>query len=238
MRPRNIIFPALAFLAALVSPPSLVRAQDAGESPSGTVPRSSAEKYCVHTEHKGVSVGAELLSTKEVAKEFAANLNQCCIVVHLAIYPQKDEPLDVSIHDFTLTEEGSAAPVRPQSAVVVEAKLIKDSGSNHGVTTTAGAGVGYESGTYVDPVTGQPVHVRGVTTSTEVGVGIGGGTPDVSDHDCEVVARELSEKGLPEAKVTVPVSGYLYFSIPKHKKDAKYTLEYVVKGESLSLQLP
>ena len=238
MHPRNIMLPALAFLATLVLPPSPVRAQDAGESPSGTAPRSSAEKYRVHTEHKGVSVGAELLSTKEVAKEFAANLNQCCIVVHLALYPQKDEPLDVSIHDFTLTAEGSATPVRPQSAIVVAAKLVKDSGSNHNVTTTAGAGVGYESGTYVDPITGQPVRVRGVTTSTDVGVGIGSGTSDVADHDREVVARELSEKSLPEAKVTVPVSGYLYFSIPKHKKDAKYTVEYVVKGDALTLQLP
>jgi hypothetical protein len=159
-------------------------------------------------------------------------------VVQLAIYPQKDEPLDVSIHDFKLTEDGSTAPVRPQSAIVVAAKLVKDSESNRTVTTTAGAGVGYESGTYVDPITGQPVHVRGVTTSTDVGVGVRSGPSDVADHDREVVARELSEKGLPKAKVTVPVSGYLYFSIPKHKKDAKYTLEYVVKGEALTLQLP
>ena len=123
--------------------------------------------------------------------------------------------------------------------MVIAAKLVKDSGSNRAVTTTAGAGVGYESGTYVDPVTGQPVHVRGVTTSTDVGVGVrNGGASDTMDRDREVIARELSEKSLPDAKVTVPVSGYLYFSIPKHKKDPKFTLEYVVKGDALSLQLP
>jgi hypothetical protein len=47
----------------------------------------------------------------------------------------------------------------------------------------------------------------------------------------------LSEKGLPEMKIAGPVSGYLYFSLPKQKKDAKYRLEYVVKDETLKLQL-
>ena len=62
--------------------------------------------------------------------------------------------------------------------------------------------------------------------------------PAVAEHNREVIERELSEKGLPEAKVVIPVSGYLYFSVPKQKKDTKCHLEYVVKGETLKLQLP
>lgn len=61
--------------------------------------------------------------------------------------------------------------------------------------------------------------------------------PTVAERDREVIERELSDKGLPEAKVAIPVSGYLYFSVPKQKKDTKYRLEYVVKGETLTLQL-
>jgi len=60
----------------------------------------------------------------------------------------------------------------------------------------------------------------------------------VAEHDREVIERELSEKGLSEAKIANPVSGYLYFSLPKQKKDTKYRLEYVVKGETLKLPLP
>ena len=50
--------------------------------------------------------------------------------------------------------------------------------------------------------------------------------------------QKLNEKGLPQTKVSVPLSGYLYFSFSKRKKDAKYHLEYAVKGGSLNLPLP
>jgi hypothetical protein len=61
---------------------------------------------------------------------------------------------------------------------------------------------------------------------------------DHADHDREVIERELSKKGLPEAKIAIPVSGYLYFSLPKQKKGTKYRLECVVEGETLDLQFP
>jgi hypothetical protein len=185
-----------------------------------------------------VSIGAELLTRKRVSKEFAADVNRCCLVVQVALYPKKDEPLNVSLDDFTLIVGGADTPVRPQSATVISAMLEKKNGSNGGLTTSTSAGIGYEWGTYIDPITGQPVHVRGVTTSAGVAVGVGNGVPaTVAEHDREVIERELSEKGLPAAKIAAPVSGYLYFSLPKQKKDTKYRLEYVVNGETLNLQL-
>jgi hypothetical protein len=48
---------------------------------------------------------------------------------------------------------------------------------------------------------------------------------------------ELSQKGLPEGKAIAPVAGYLYFSIPKRKKSAKYELEYNLNGNKLVLPL-
>jgi hypothetical protein len=59
----------------------------------------------------------------------------------------------------------------------------------------------------------------------------------VAEHDRQVIEQELSEKGLPEAKIALPVSGYLYFPLRKQKKNTKYRLEYVVNGETLNLQL-
>ncbi len=217
------------------------RAQDTDESSAGrrgTAPRSSADKYRAHAKHEGVSIGAELLSRKELSKEFAADVNRCCLVVQVAVYPQNNEALNVSLDDFTLVEEGTDTPIRPEGATVISARLEKEKGSGRGVETSTSAGVGYESGTYIDPVTGQPVHVHGVSTSAGVGVGVGERAPaTVAEQDREVIERELSEKGLPEVKIAVPVSGYLYFSLPKQKKDAKYHLEYVVKDETLKLQL-
>jgi hypothetical protein len=240
MRLTKLSLFAFLLLTALTFPTQSFRAQDTDDSYSGrrgTAPRSSADKYHAHATNDGVGIGAELLTRKEVSQEFAAGLNRCCLVVQVAVYPKKDEPLDVSLDDFALIVGETDIPVRPQSAMVISAKLEKQ-GSKGGVVTSESVGIGYESGTYNDPVTGQPVHVRGITTSAGAGVGVGDAVPPaVAEHDREVIERELSEKGLPEAKVAIPVSGYLYFSVPKQKKDTKYRLEYVVKGETLKLQL-
>jgi hypothetical protein len=219
-----------------------LRAQDTDDSSvrsRGTAPRRSADKYHAHAEYKGVSIGVELLARKEVSKEFAADMNRCCLVVQVAVYPEKDGLLNASLDDFTLTVGNTDTPIRPRSATVISAKLEKKNGSNGGVTASTAVGIGYESGTYIDPVTGQPVRVRGVTTSAGVGVGVGDRVPaTVAERDREVIERELSEKGLPEAKVAIPVSGYLYFALPRQKKHTKYHLEYAVKGETLNLELP
>jgi hypothetical protein len=229
-------------VAALAFSPLSLRAQDSNGSSagrSGTAPRSSVDKYHAHATQSGVSIGAELLTRQEVSKEFAADVNSCCLVVQVAVYPGTDEPLNVSSGDFTLVVEGTDTPIRPQSATVISAKVEKNTGSNGGLTTVARAGVGVESVSYNDPKTGQPVHEHSVTTSAGAGVGVDNGVPAaVAERDRLVIEQELTEKGLPEGKVAVPVSGYLYFALPKPKKDAKYRLECIVKGEALNLELP
>ncbi|MGB2663210.1 MAG: hypothetical protein WAK48_04350 [Candidatus Acidiferrum sp.] len=231
-----------ALLTVLVLTSPFLRAQDAQSSPekhAGTAPRTSAEKYQAHAEQDGLSVGAELLTKKQAADTFAADVNHCCLIVHVAVFPKKGEPIDLSFADFTLVEVKTDAPYRPESPTVIAAKLEKRKSSGGGVDVTETAGVGYESGTYTDPVTGQQVHVRGV--STAAGVGVAAGTPvppDVADRDREIIERELYEKGLPEDNISIPVSGFLYFPIPKPTKDAKYRLLYSLKDQSLVLALP
>jgi hypothetical protein len=230
-------------VATLVFSARSLRAQgtnDSSVAQAGTAPRSSADKYHAHAEHLGVSIGAELLTRKEVSKEFAADMNHCCIVVQVAVYPRKDEPVNISRDDFKLTVEGTDTPVRSQSAGVISAKLEKADDSTS-VTTSTDAGIGYETGGYTDPVTGQPVRGHTVTRSADVGVGAGDPVrvpAAEAEFDRQRIERELNEKGLPEAKIAMPVSGYLYFPLRKQKKNAKYRLEYVVNGETLNLELP
>ena len=227
----------MATLAILAFP---LRAQETPASPDergGTAPRSSADKYKAHASLAGVSIGAELLTRKEVSKEFAADVNRCCLVVEVAVYPHGTEPLKLSRDDFTLAVEGMDVGVKPQRATVVSARLTR--GASSGVTTVANAGVGVEFGTYTDPVTGQPVHGRAVTTSVGAGVGTGSSAPPaVAQHNREAIERELGEKSMPQAKISVPVCGYLYFSVAKQKKQVKYRLEYSIRGETLVLRFP
>ena len=57
MRAKNLLPLMFVFAATLLA-----------DSPRGTVPRASAEKYAAHAEQNGSSLGARLLSAKESRK--------------------------------------------------------------------------------------------------------------------------------------------------------------------------
>jgi hypothetical protein len=235
---------SLALLLVLSLSAPLLQAQDAqdadqtSEKLGGAAPRVSAAKYRAHLERDGFSIGAELLSKKEASKTFAADVNHCCLVVLVAVYPKKDQPVDLSFTDFALEEEGSDIPVRPESATIVAAKLEKQKNSSSTEVYPHGS-VGYEWGTYTDPNTGQSVHVHTVEAAVGMGTTPNSKVPaDVAERDREVMERELYEKALPDAKVSSPVAGYLYFPVPKPNKKAKYHLTYSGQAEPVDLTLP
>jgi hypothetical protein len=204
-------------------------------APKGTVPRSSANRYPVHAQNDGTSVGARLLSAEEARKTFVAEINRCCVVVELAIYPEKDKPIPVSLDSFTLRRVGNEAATKPSSAKVVSATLQKSAREQRDISVSPTVGVGYESGNVYDPVTGAQRR-GGVYTSTGVGVGIGskGSDPGSSEKDRAVMETELSEKGLPEGATATPVAGYLYFPISRAKKST-YQLECMLNGKNVKL---
>lgn len=212
------------------------------DAPRGTVPRAAAEKYPAHVVRDGVGIGAVLLTPEQARKAFASDVDRCCRVIEVAVYPQKDSPMKVSLNDFVLRVSGTDLAARPSSAEVLAAKLQKKAtppSSGHDVTVYPSAGVGYESGG-IDPVTGQR-RGRGVYTTTGVGVGVGGPQPPAtgsSDRDRRTMELELGEKGLPEGSTSTPISGYLYFALNEKDKKAGHQLEYIMNGEKVVLQLP
>jgi hypothetical protein len=228
MRLTKLSAVSLPLLIALAVPALSLPTQEpdtSSEAQKGAVPRSSAARYKAHATNGHVSVGAELLTSKEVAKEFLADVNRCCLVVLVAVYPYEKEPLQLSRDDFTLAIEGTDIVETPQDARTLSSRLCN--ATNIGVTT-ASVGVGVEVGTYG----------RAVTISASVGVGTrSNGPPSAAEREREMIERELSGKSLPEARISVPVSGYLYFPLPKQKKPAKYRLEYELKGQRLVLPL-
>ena len=233
-------------LRSLLSSGLLLAVLVYADTPRGTVPRATADNYPAHAVHDNVSVGAVLLTADQTRKAFASDLERCCVVVEVALYPQNGSPLKVSWSDFVLRLSSTDIASRPSSPEVLAAKLQKKaepppSKGGHDVVVYPSAGVGYETGG-IDPVTGQR-RPGGVYTTTGVGVGIGSPqqqspAPGSTDRDRRTMELELTEKSLPEGNADAPVSGYLYFSLPG-KKDKKVThqLEYTLNGEKVILSL-
>jgi hypothetical protein len=213
----------------------------ASAGPRGTVPKSSVQEYRAHAERDGIGIGAGLLTSDQVHKAFAANVNRCCLVFEVAFYPAKDKPLDISLDDLTMKAEGSETLVRPYSARAVAARLQEKSEQNKNVAVATNVGVGYESGTYIDPVTGNPTKVHGVTTETGVGVAVGqpGSQPVATNSSRDSAEIELAERGLAEGSASAPVAGYLYFPKPeKMKRNTPLQLQYALKDQTVVLSLP
>ena len=204
------------------------------DSPKGTVPREAASKYTAHAKAGSASIGVALLTPRDIHKTFRTDLTRCCLVVEVALYPDKEKPLDVSPDDFILRLAGTDTAVKPSSAGLLAAQLQRKNSGSVEITPVTEAHVGYESG--IDPVTGQ--RVRGVETGVGVGVGVGrgpGAAPTRRDRD--EIELELNEKALPEETAVAPVAGYLYFSLSKDSKKTAHQLEYTLNGQKVSLKL-
>ena len=201
-------------------------------APQGTAPRSSASDYPAHVQTDGGALGAKLLTPTEVRKTFVSDVNHCCVVVELAVFPKAGQSLAVSLDDITLR-----VAAKPSSATVVSAALQKNAQQQRDVTVAPTVTVGYQSGTAYDPTTGT-VRGSGVYTGAGVGVGVGqrGNQTGASEKDRSVMETELREKGLPDGEAANPVAGYLYFQIPKGK-NAKYELQYKLNGNTLQINL-
>jgi hypothetical protein len=206
-------------------------------APRGTVPLSSATRYPAHGQRDGVSVGAELLTSAKVQRTFVSDLKRCCLVVELALYPQANQPLEVSLDSFSLRVAGTETAVKASSPKLVAAALQKDVRAERNITVSPVVGVTYSSGRSYDPATGMG-QSGGVSTQAGVGVGVGGSgnAPGSTDRDRSTMELELSEKGLPEGSTAAPVSGYVYFPSSR-KKNVTYRLEYVLHGEKIVLPL-
>jgi hypothetical protein len=212
----------------------------AWDAPKGTVPRSAPDKYSAHAEENGVGIGATLLTSGQAKKAFASDVDRCCMVVEVALYPQKDSLTEISLNDFALRIAGQDIAAKPSTPELVAAKLQKPSqqtSDDHSVVISQTSGVGYQKGG-VDPVTGQR-RPGGVYTDAGVGVGVGGTrqpTPASVEVDRRTMELELTEKGLPQGSFATPASGYVYFTLLQ-KKNAKYQLEYILNGNKVVLAL-
>ena len=218
------------------------------EAPRGSAPRNDAGAYAAHSSQGTFQIGASLLAHKELKKIFATDVNKCCLVVEVALYPRKDNFVKISLDGFMLREVGLEVGARPSTAEVLAARLEDrpqppDREDRGGVTTSSE--VGYERERY--PTTDsngntQTTSRSGVYQRQSVGVGIPVGgkspTPEIGapQSNRRAIEAELGEKGLPEVIAWEPVAGYIYFSLPKKSKNG-YELVYMVGDNKVVLPL-
>ena len=190
--------------------------------PKGIVPRVSADRYPIHAGNDGTKVGAALLTPAEVRKAFSFYVSGSCIVMEVALYPQKDKERNVSLADFSLDLAGMDTGVKPSPATAIAAKLPQQSKSPDEVVVTPYGEVG---------VAVDRDGLHGLHTEAQVEIDVLDGKPiPVGERDRAVAEAELTDKGLPEGKVSSPVAGYLYFPIVLKKKQSVLRLEYEENG--------
>lgn len=189
----------------------------------GLPARSSPSHYPVQDEMKGLIVAAEYSDPDQIRGSFSTDLSEYA-VFEVAVYPRKDgPPLDLQTIDFALRTEGRMVrPVEPRTI----ARINQSKGQDRTRDIVLYPSVGVTTGTW------------GTGTNVGVGVGVGGSRPGPasSPADRRVMEQELEDKGLPDAVISKPVAGYLYFPVGKKRAD-EYVLEYQGREGDVRLTL-
>lgn len=194
--------------------------------PPAIRPRSEAAAYSAYRQQQQFSVGARLLSSREVEQKFSTPLNKRYLVVEVGFFPAGSQPIQLRPQDFTLrigSDDQAFFPSTPEDI----ASALSGSGQRN-PRFYPSVGIGYGGGGWG----------RGV--STGAGVGVGGPYPrrgDMAGGNRRVMEDELRDKSLPATTLTQPAAGYLYFLL-SGKRSAAYNLEVTRNGVTTSLALP
>lgn len=105
----------------LLSVAFLTLAPLATAGPTGTIPKTSADRYPAHDEHDGTKISAALMSPAEVRKVFGFDVDRSCPIVEVALYPPSDKERRVTLGDFSLRVAGANTAVKPSTAIAVAA---------------------------------------------------------------------------------------------------------------------
>ena len=219
-----------------------------GIAEQGIHPRPAIEDYPAHQnartqDTRTVAIGAALLPGRQVKKVFSPDLDKTYVVVEMGLFPIQGGKVKVAAVDFALKigDDLIYPATAPAAAASLDRGRDPNRGwNNNGVHGTAGAAIGYESGT--DPVTGQRVH--GWTKSAGVGVTndpAAGPYPDPdppSRPDPRNIQADVEDRALPEGEIAHPVAGYLYFPVPsKLRKKGQLLLLYLAGDSPVTMPL-
>lgn len=227
---------------------------------AGTRPLSNVRKYPVSVEKDAYSLGARLLSEKEVLQNFVTPLKDQYVVVEVGMYPGIND-IEVDNRDFVLRIDGfdrSFRPQEPSRIAIGQQRTTTKPKRQVGIVPYGN--IEYERGRghypdhrrfprrsdrrgVDDPDWDRRDRDRnrgygGLRTVVGVGVVLDRQPQPSSDQDRYVMETELHDKSLPQGFVGSPVAGHLYFAVGEYKKKVKHRLEYRGNGESVTVVLP
>ena len=228
----------------------------------GTRPLTNVRKYPVSIEKDGYSLGARLLSEKEVLQTFVTPLKGKYVVVEVAMYPGLND-IEVDNRDFVLRIDGFDRSFRPQEPSRIAIGQQRTTKAGRRVSIVPYGNIEYESGRghYPDgrfPRRSDRRDVEdpdwdrrerdgrydrrrgygGLRTVVGVGVVLDRQPQPSSDQDRYVMETELQDKSIPQGFIGSPVAGHLYFAVGEYQKKAEHRLEYRGNGETTVLVLP
>jgi len=224
--------------ALLILAASLAQAQ-------GTDPKPKAADYDVHaeipsgTDDRGSSSASRpkvVLGAEFMVHSFSGRgqtyIAKDYLVVEVALYPPKDETIQVHASDFTLRVNGKKNPLLPVSPSLV-ASSLQHPDWQQDRRLEAGAGIG-NTGVVLgrpttSPIPGQPAP-QPVPRPTD--------PENRRDIDPEPRAKPeelVVQTALPEDAHRGPVSGYIYFPY-KGKPSGIKSLELLFEGTTLKLR--
>jgi hypothetical protein len=211
----------------------------------GTRPRPDANSYPIHGHVAGANIAAVTLSSSQVKNAFGSDTYKGYIVIEVAVFPDPKDTLDLSPKDFMLRIGENGELLRPSAPSTIALSIDEKNNPTHPpeirrpVDVTTRTTIGYDSAGTYNPNTGKRQGV--VYAGSEVDVAPGGSTPPSPRANrgprFDDMEAELNAKALPEAQISRPVAGYLYF-IPPKKKGGAYTLDYSSDAGRLQLTLP
>jgi len=208
------------------------------ESAPVVKPRAHATEYQAVGEHANATIGAAQLSSKQVRKSFVSNMRKDYIVVEIGVYPKTGFKLSPA--DFTLRASNMDKSILPADPNTMAFRINEKDEQSTDVAIYTYEGINYSTGyDQYDRDYGTSRH-GGVSTTTGVAVEMKPNKrdPKTSAADTKAMIAELTEKSLPEAEVSKPVAGYLYFSV-NNDKPATYQLEYRTSdGTNVLIPLP
>jgi hypothetical protein len=212
----------------------------------GMRPRSDASSYPVHDHVPGATIAAVALTSAQVKTAFGSDTYKGYIVIEVAVYPDTGT-LNLSPKDFMLKIGETGELLRPSAPSTIALSIDEKNNPTHApdvrrpVDVTTRTTIGYDSAGTYNPNTGKRQGV--VYAGTEVDVAPGGSTPTPQPRAnpgprFDDMEAELNAKALPEANVSRPVAGYLYFIPPRKKANGIYNLDYSSDAGRVKLAVP